>query len=200
MSSADALLRTLSPHAGGLIALARDSVRHGLDFGRPLDVAAMDLAPALQASAASFVTLHIDSTLRGCIGSIEARRPLAADVAHNAFAAAFHDTRFDPLHEREFDALDIEISVLGMPEPIAFAGEAELLRLLVVGRDGLIIEQNGRRAVFLPQVWEDLPDPADFVGQLKRKAGIGRAPLGRNATARRFNVVKLTLDAEATAG
>lgn len=200
MSSADALQRTLAPHAIGLIALARDSVRHGLDFGRPLDVAAMDVAPALHASAASFVTLHIGGGLRGCIGSIEARRPLAEDVAHNAFAAAFHDTRFDPLDEREFDALDIEISVLGAPEPIAFASEAELLRLLAVGRDGLIIEQHGRRGVFLPQVWEDLPDPTDFVGHLKLKAGIGRAPLSRGATARRFAVVKLTLPADAEAG
>lgn len=200
MSSADALQRTLAPHAGGLIALARDSVRHGLDFGRPLDVAAMDLAPPLHASAASFVTLHILGDLRGCIGSIEPRRALAADVAHNAFAAAFHDPRFDPLDEREFDALDIEISVLGVPEPITFSSEAALLQQLAVGRDGLILEQDGRRGVFLPQVWEDLPDPADFVGQLKRKAGIGRAPLSRGAMASRFSVVKLTRPAAAAAG
>ena len=200
MSSADALLRALAPHAPRLIGLARESIRHGLDRGRPLDVAAADFDPALQAHGASFVTLHIDSGLRGCVGSIEPRFPLTEDVARNAFFAAFHDTRFDPLHAREFAALDIEISVLGAPEPIAFATEAELLRQLVAGRDGLIIEQFGRRAVFLPQVWEMLPDPADFLGHLKAKAGIGRAPLGAGAAAQRFAVAKLTLAAEASAG
>jgi len=200
MSSADTLHRTLAPHAAGLIGLARESVRHGLERGQPLDISAADLEPALRTTAASFVTLHIDDALRGCVGSIEARLPLAEDIARNAFFAAFHDTRFDPLHEREFAALDIEISVLGPPEPIGFATEAELLRRLAAGRDGLILEQRGRRGVFLPQVWEDLPDPVDFVGQLKLKAGIGPAPLGADATARRFAVVKLTLAAEATAG
>jgi AmmeMemoRadiSam system protein A len=137
--------------------------------------------------------------LRGCVGSIEARRPLAEDVARNAFLAAFQDSRFDPLSERELAALDIELSVLGAPEPIAFASEAELLRKIEAGRDGLILEQHGRRAVFLPQVWNMLPDPADFLAHLKDKAGLGRAPLGAGATAQRFAVAKLTLDAQAAA-
>jgi AmmeMemoRadiSam system protein A len=200
MSSADALHRALTPHASGLIGLARASIHHGIERGQPLDVVSADLNPALRAQAACFVTLHIDGGLRGCVGSIEAHRPLAEDVARNAFLAAFNDSRFDPLSEREFAALDIEISVLGMPEPIAFASEAELLRKIEAGREGLILEQHGRRAVFLPQVWDMLPDPADFLAHLKDKAGIGRTPLGAGATAQRFAVAKLTLDTEAAAG
>jgi AmmeMemoRadiSam system protein A len=200
MPSADALQRKLAPHVPDLIGLARQSIRHGLDRGEPLEVDGAGFAPALQAPAASFVTLHLDETLRGCIGTIEARLPLAQDVARNAFLAAFHDSRFDPLEAHEFAGLDIEISVLGSPEPIAFVAEAELLRQLAAGRDGLIIERDGRRAVFLPQVWDMLPEPADFLRNLKAKAGIADVALDSATVAHRFAVARLTLAAEASAG
>ena len=195
MSSVEAFERALLPHAAGLIGLARESIGHGFSKGGPLAVTASDFDPALRGNAASFVTLHCRDALRGCVGSIEPRVALVEDVARNAFLSAFDDSRFEPLCLTEFESLDIEISVLGPPAPIEFGCEAELLERLAPGRDGLIIEQDGRRALFLPQVWEHLPAPAAFLMHLKAKAGLGEAPLGRGARALRFGVVKLALSA-----
>jgi AmmeMemoRadiSam system protein A len=121
---------------------------------------------------ASFVTLMAGGHLRGCIGSLEAYRPLHDDVPANALAAAFHDPRFAPLGSDELDAIRIEVSVLSTPVPMAFASEADALRKLRPGIDGVILEARDRRATFLPQVWADLPDPAIFIRHLKRKAGL----------------------------
>jgi hypothetical protein len=155
-----------------LLRLARESIRHGLDHGRPQDVALEAAPPATRERRAAFVTLEEDGCLRGCIGSIEARCPLALDVAENAYAAAFEDPRFSPVRRDEVDRLDIHISVLTRPEPFPVADEADLLRRLRPGRDGLILGEGGRRATFLPAVWEDLPNPRDFVVHLKLKAGL----------------------------
>ncbi len=155
-----------------LAGLARDSIAHGLERGRPAAVAAHHFPADLRGSGASFVTLEIEGRLRGCIGSLEAHRPLVVDVAENAFAAAFRDPRFAPLDGAEFDALRVKLSVLGAPEPLAVTDEAELLERLRPGEDGLILEAAGRRATFLPAVWESLPEPAEFLAQLRRKAGL----------------------------
>lgn len=155
-----------------LRALARASIRHGLQQGRALAVDARTLSPALQATGASFVTLEIAGEMRGCIGTLEARRPLAEDVAANAFAAAFRDSRFPPLSAHEESRLDIHVSVLSAPEPMAVRDEADLLRQLRPGIDGLVLEDGARRGTFLPSVWEQLPDPRDFLAHLKRKAGL----------------------------
>lgn len=155
-----------------LLDLALASIRHGLDQGRPLPVDPAAAPPALREPAAAFVTLHCDGALRGCIGSLEPRRPLVEEVAANAYAAAFRDPRFPPLPPSEYPALEVEISVLGPSEPLKFADEADLLRQLRPGVDGLLLEENGRRGTFLPTVWESLPEPADFLAELKRKAGL----------------------------
>lgn len=191
MWSADRMKEALAPHAAQLIALARRSIAHGLTAGGPLPVAPSGFDPVLCRQAATFVTLQCGDDLRGCVGTLEARAALVEDVARNAYLAAFADTRFDPVEADELGGLAIEISVLGPPEPIAFDSEAALLRRLRPGQDGLILEQDGRRGVFLPQVWEDLPDPAAFVLHLKEKAGIGSGPLDRTTQASRFSVVKL---------
>jgi AmmeMemoRadiSam system protein A len=155
-----------------LLDLAKRSIWHGLQTGKPLKVDIADFPPALQEARATFVTLHKNHELRGCIGVLQAVRPLAEDIAENAFAAAFRDYRFPPLAADEFEQLVIHLSILTQPEPIAFDSEEDLLVQLRLGVDGLIIEENGRRGTFLPTVWETLPNPKQFLRHLKQKAGL----------------------------
>lgn len=155
-----------------LLRVAHASIAAGLQTGRPLVVVAADYPASLTEQRASFVTLTREGALRGCIGSLQAYRMLVEDVAGNAFAAAFRDPRFPPLQQEEFDALDIQVSVLNTPEPVAFANEQELLENLRPGIDGLILEENNARGTFLPSVWESLPRPEEFLNHLKMKAGL----------------------------
>ncbi len=163
----------LSPAQGEtLLSVARESIANGLSTGKALSVRASNYEPRLREVRASFVTLNIDERLRGCIGSLEAKLPLVEDVAEHAFAAAFRDPRFPLLIEDEFPKLDIHVSILTPNEPMSFSDEADLLSQLRPGVDGLIIAKGGRRATFLPSVWESLPEPAQFLAHLKLKAGI----------------------------
>jgi AmmeMemoRadiSam system protein A len=130
-----------------------------------------ELPADLRELRASFVTLTVGGELRGCCGTLEPRRPLATDVWHNARASAFGDPRFPPLEAREWRRVDLEVSVLSPLERVAVRTEAELIARLVPGEDGLVIAWRGSRATFLPKVWEQLRDPVEFVGHLKRKAG-----------------------------
>jgi len=155
-----------------MLRIADHSIRYGLQHGRPpaLDIEGLD--PDLQEQRASFVTLKEQGQLRGCIGSLEAYRPLALDINDNAFNAAFRDPRFPPVGPAEVDRLDIHISVLTPPAPMSFVDEADLLAQIRPGIDGLILEDRGRRGTFLPSVWEELPDPVTFLRHLKLKAGL----------------------------
>ncbi|MDZ4201240.1 MAG: AmmeMemoRadiSam system protein A [Gallionella sp.] len=132
----------------------------------------------LNEPGATFVTLTQNGRLRGCIGSLQAHRALAEDVRHNARAAAFNDPRFAPLQAGELDNIICEVSLLSPPQTMTFRDEADALAQLRPGVDGLILEysapSDGRchRSTFLPQVWEQLPDPHLFMAQLKRKAGL----------------------------
>jgi len=155
-----------------LLGIAANSIRHGIETDRALEVDAGEFSEALRAHGASFVTLHLDGKLRGCIGSLNAYRELVRDVAENAYAAALRDPRFAPLSAAEFDRVRICISVLSASSPLRFGSEAELLSQLRPGVDGLILEADGRRGTFLPAVWESLPTPAEFFNQLKVKAGL----------------------------
>ncbi|MFP4246236.1 MAG: AmmeMemoRadiSam system protein A [Halochromatium sp.] len=155
-----------------LLAIARDSIAHGLARGAPLAIDPEPEAPALRARRASFVTLERDGQLRGCIGHLEAVTDLACDVAENAYAAAFCDPRFPPLSAEELQRVRIAISVLTPPQPLAFASEAELLAMLEPGIDGLILSEGQRRGTFLPSVWSQLPSPEAFLRHLKQKAGL----------------------------
>ncbi|HSM14538.1 MAG TPA: AmmeMemoRadiSam system protein A [Thermoanaerobaculia bacterium] len=160
---------------GLLLDLARRAIRAGLDVPW-LEIDLERLPAALRAPGASFVTLtERGGGLRGCMGRLEATRPLAEDVAGNARAAAFFDPRFPPVEPGELDWLEIEVSVLSAAAPLAVASERELLAALRPGIDGLIVEAAGHRATFLPSVWATLPDPREFVVQLRRKAGLGAA-------------------------
>jgi AmmeMemoRadiSam system protein A len=124
----------------------------------------------LRAPAASFVTLREAGELRGCIGSIDARRALGDDVAHNAHAAAYRDPRFPPVRPAEIAGLDVEVSVLTPRVPLGAASEDDALARLRPGEDGVYLEYQDFHATFLPQVWESLPDPRDFLDELRRKA------------------------------
>jgi AmmeMemoRadiSam system protein A len=126
----------------------------------------------LERHGATFVTLMYGNALRGCIGSLESSRPLALDVRENALAAAFRDPRFKPLTAAEWTGTSVEISLLSALEALPLDDEAGLLRRLRPGVDGLVLEYGHHRGTFLPQVWEQLPEPAGFLLNLKRKAGL----------------------------
>ncbi|EXJ14548.1 AmmeMemoRadiSam system protein A [Imhoffiella purpurea] len=160
------------PQRASLIETASRSIAHGLEHGSPLTVEPDDYPEPLREPRATFVTLHIARDLRGCIGVLEPRRPLVVDVAQNAFAAAFEDPRFPRLRKQEFGRLAIQISVLSPAEPIDFQSETELLNRIRPGRDGLILRAGRHRGTFLPSVWEQIPDPTEFLEHLKRKAGL----------------------------
>lgn len=155
-----------------LLDLAKKSILHGLQTGEPLTVDVSVLPQELQELRATFVTLNKNHELRGCIGMLKALRPMAEDIAENAFAAAFRDQRFPPLNSDEFEQLEIHLSILTPPEPILFSSEEDLLAQLRPGVDGLIIEEGVRRGTFLPAVWATLPNPRQFLRHLKQKAGL----------------------------
>jgi AmmeMemoRadiSam system protein A len=134
--------------------------------------AAADTLGALGEPRASFVTLTIDGELRGCCGTLEPVRPLLLDVWINAQASAFRDPRFPPLTVREWRWSSLEVSLLTPSERMAVSSEQQLLLELVPGRDGLVLEWRGRRATFLPKVWEHVTGPHDFLCRLKEKAGL----------------------------
>jgi len=173
-------------HGRTLLRVARGAIRHALGAG-----AAFAAREAwLDEHRATFVTLKQQGDLRGCIGSLEPRRPLGRDVAANAVAAAFGDPRFAPLARHEFERTDIEISLLSLPAALAFDDADDLFARVRPGRDGIVLAAAGRRATFLPQVWEDLPTPELFFGHLKRKAGLADDfPLAR-CTVQRYTVLK----------
>jgi AmmeMemoRadiSam system protein A len=156
-----------------LLRVARQSIAHGLAHGRPRPVAPDEVNGVLASDGASFVTLHRAGALRGCVGSLEARQPLAIDVAKAAFSAAFRDSRFPPLGTPEFPEVEIEISVLSPMTRINARDRDELLQALRPQVDGLLLEEARQRATFLPKVWEQLGDPRQFLAALMRKAGLG---------------------------
>lgn len=179
-----------------LLDLAKRSIQHGLQTGRPLKINLDDYPEELTERRATFVTLQKNHQLRGCIGMLEAVRPLAEDIAENAFSSAFEDPRFPPLQADELDGLEIYLSLLTPAEPLTFTSEQDLISQLQPGIDGLILEEpeiynvankreqlppridglilekGRRRGTFLPSVWEQLPEPEQFLQHLKLKAGL----------------------------
>ena len=156
-----------------LLSIARRSIEHGLATGRAMPLSMQDMPKALREPGAAFVSLHdARGQLRGCIGTLEAYRPLAEDVAENAWAAASRDPRFPPLSASELSGVTLHVSRLTTPVPIAARSRAELVQRLRPGRDGLVLEDRGRRATFVPDVWQGLPDAEEFVAQLWKKAGL----------------------------
>lgn len=178
-------------HAGDtLLAIARASIEQDL-MAKPEP---QFHAPWLRQAGATFVTLTKNGELRGCIGSLQAVRPLAVDVAENALGAAFRDPRFPALTAAEWPQCRVEVSLLSTPKPVRFADEADLLEQIRPGEDGLILEADGRRATFLPQVWESVPDKRAFLNELIRKAWLPKETRLRRCTISRYRVMKFGVD------
>jgi AmmeMemoRadiSam system protein A len=153
---------------GILLPIARAAI--GSEWGQ--ESATHADAPWLYEPGACFVTLTQQGKLRGCIGTLEAHRPLLLDVKANARAAAFSDPRFAPLRPDELAYTAIEISLLSAMQPLSFASEADALARLRPNIDGVVFEYGRYRSTFLPQVWEQLPEPRAFLAHLKAKAGL----------------------------
>ena len=169
-----------------LLTLARNAIaRH---FG--LSAQPVNEPDCLLEPGATFVTLTQRGQLRGCIGSLEARRPLGQDVVANALAAAFRDPRFPPLAKAELATTRVEVSLLAAQQPMTFRDEADALSQLRPGMDGLVFECGSHRSTFLPQVWEQVPQPARFMAQLKRKAGLAEDFWSPEVTLHRYTVEK----------
>ncbi len=177
----------ISKRGAALLAIARSALDAAVS-GRPAELEGGDAS--LREHAASFVTLTRRGELRGCIGTLEPCRPVGEDVRHNARAAALEDSRFTPVRAEELDEISVEVSVLSPLEEIEHRGEDDLLARLRPGIDGLVIAHLGCRATFLPQVWTGLPRPAEFLRELKAKAGLSRGFWSDDLRAWRFTVEK----------
>ncbi len=174
-------------HGRTLLDIARNSIEAALGVS---ELKLLPDEPWLKPAHATFGTLTRNGRLRGCIGSLEAHRPLGEDVRHNARAAALSDPRFPPLTSEELASTRIEVSLLSTPKLLAFADHADLMAQLRPGEDGLILEYGEARGTFLPQVWDSLPDPEQFVAELKRKAGLSPGVSTAKCRIQRYRVLK----------
>lgn len=190
MSWATALSRSakaMSTNRGtALLALARGAIARSLGVAAPnVRVSWWLLKPG-----ACFVTLIHESDLRGCVGSVKARRPLVQDVRQNAIAAATRDPRFPALRPDELDRVVIEVSLLSALHEMSFASEADAIAQLTPGVDGVLMEYRGQRGTFLPQVWEVLPRSEEFFAQLKIKTALPCAFWSHEVRLWRYTVEK----------
>ncbi|MDO9225893.1 MAG: AmmeMemoRadiSam system protein A [Pseudomonadota bacterium] len=173
-----------------MLTLARAAIARELDVH-----AAPPPHPTwLDETGAVFVTLTEAGRLRGCIGSLTAHRSLGADLEHNARAAAFRDPRFPALSQAELARVRVEVSVLTPATTMTFMDEADALAQLRPGVDGVILEYGHHRSTFLPQVWEQLPDPRLFMSQLKQKAGLSGDFWDKDVRLSRYGVEKFKED------
>lgn len=184
---ADAAMLSVKSRAG-LLDAARGAISERLGARHETAVIPDTAAAPLQTHAASFVTLTSGGRLRGCVGSLEARRSLASDVAENALGAGFRDPRFLPVKAGELPGIRIEVTVLSRASKIQFSCEEEAISGIEPGRDGLILSAGGKRAAFLPKVWESLREPPAFLQELKRKAGLPRRYWAGDISLHRFRV------------
>jgi AmmeMemoRadiSam system protein A len=170
-----------------LLSIARAAIAQVLHAPH---AAADETAAWLAEPGASFITLTQCGELRGCIGTLQAHRPLLIDVKNNAVSAALHDPRFLPLTLEEFVTVQVEVSLLTAPQPLAFADETDALAQLRPGIDGVVFEYGRHRSTFLPQVWESLAQPSLFLAMLKRKAGLPDNFWAEDVKLSRYTVTK----------
>jgi AmmeMemoRadiSam system protein A len=158
-----------------LLALAREAIEARLEPGGDAGPGVTEAGradPAFRQQRGTFVTLKIDGRLRGCMGCLTPTETILEGIRRNALNAAFHDPRFPPLSGEELARTTIEISILTRPQDLPYDAGKELPGLLRPGTDGVIISRGPARATFLPQVWEQLPDGAEFLAHLCQKAGL----------------------------
>ena len=156
-----------------LLRMARESMETAVRGKKLPPIQEETLTSTLREHGASFVTLTIRGQLRGCIGALEAYQPLADDVREHAVAAALEDPRFPPVREDELGRIQVEVSRLTRPVPLEYTDANDLLSKLRPHVDGVILRDGFRRATFLPQVWEKIPDPSEFLDNLCYKMGAG---------------------------
>ncbi|MCB2210441.1 AmmeMemoRadiSam system protein A [bacterium] len=154
-----------------LLQIAREALESSVRTGSLPQINLSSMPPSLQKDGASFVTLTISGKLRGCIGALEAYQPLARDVQEHAMAAALQDYRFPNVRPGELDSINIEVSVLTPRSPLDYDGPDDLINKLRPGVDGVVLQDGPRKATFLPQVWDQLPNPEQFLSQLSLKMG-----------------------------
>lgn len=154
-----------------LLRLAREALECGVRREKLPPLNLESLTPLLKAQGASFVTLTYRGNLRGCIGALEPYQPLAQDVREHAVAAALDDPRFPPVVPSELDQIEVEVSRLTVPERLEYKDAEDLLAKLRPNIDGVVLRDGPRRATFLPQVWEKIPDKAEFLDNLCYKMG-----------------------------
>jgi len=171
-----------------LIDIARKTIRTKLLGKEEINITTfMPYPQVLESFGACFVTLEINGHLRGCIGSVIAQTQLIVDLIKNSHNAAFADPRFQPLTQEEFDNISISISLLSRPEPIEFKDEEDLLKQITPNIDGIIIRDNNHQGLYLPSVWEQLPDKKIFLNSLKQKAGLPTNHFSKTFEAYRFS-------------
>lgn len=175
-----------------LLLLAKASIKESLYENEPLNKTQwLERWTQLNVPQATFVTLTINDTLRGCMGSLIARRSLYDDIVNNAKAAAFNDPRFKPLNAKEFDTIKIEISLLSQPQMVEYSNIEDLKSKITQGEEGVILQYENKQATFLPQVWEQLPTFELFFEYLCNKAGLDMECLHNHATIYTYKVEKI---------
>jgi MEMO1 family protein len=181
-------------HRRQLLDCAYATLRHVAKKGRAPNVEVATFAMPLRALRKTFVTLEVDGKLRGCVGSLAPVDALISDVVKNTYKAAMQDKRFKPMVAEELGKARVTISILSHPRLLPFASEADLVDRLRPEIDGLAIQGGGRRALFLPKVWEEIVQPAEILSRLKRKAGMPSEPLSPEVRAFRFTAETFTGD------
>jgi len=176
----------LKDHGELLLKISAASIVNGLNKAKAVGIDMNSFPTPLQASGACFITIKKQGDLRGCIGSPQAHRPLIKDVAENAFRAGFHDPRFPKLTSAEIPELSLSVSVLSPATDMSFEDELDFKNQIRPGIDGLIIADGPHRALFLPSVWEQLPDVEIFLSRLKLKSGMKQDHWSETFTAQRF--------------
>lgn len=152
--------------------IAAAAIEFGLQYDRPPQPDVSHLPASLRETGACFVSIYKQGEFRGCIGTLLAHRPLAEDANENGFSAAFNDPRFAPLTPTEWAHCQLHLSIIAEPQPLFVKDQQDLLNKLKPGVDGVILSAGNKRATFLPQVWEQLPDKQQFIAHLKQKAGL----------------------------
>lgn len=166
--------KLIAKYGEEMLKIAVQSITNGLEKNRPLPIELKSYPAVFSSKLATFVTLNKNKDLRGCIGSLSKYQPLGQDISNNAFSAAFKDARFNPLTSEEIKDLDITISLLTDPLEISFTNEVDLISKLTPNIDGVILEEKNKKALYLPSVWQQIPNPSDFIANLKIKAGLNK--------------------------
>ncbi len=172
-----------------LLKLAREAIQYGLNTGSLIGINFEQVDTTLLAQGCSFVTLHKENELRGCVGALAPYQSLIKDVIEHAFGAAFRDYRFHPVTQDELAQLHIEISVLTPQEPIFCKTEKQLLDQIQPHKDGLTIEDGAAHATFLPTVWDSLPNKETFLEHLKQKAGLTKQHWSKSINVYRYHTI-----------